>query len=80
MVLPGVTQTSILSTYRANSKLLTVRAGSEFYDDGGTVHHVTGGYYHDLFNLSNADYDVAVLKVCIDFDIPIDSADFVTYL
>jgi hypothetical protein len=80
MVTPHVMHTPIFPTYRAQSKYLTVRAGSEYHDDGGTIHNVTGGFYHESFNLSNADYDVAVLKVCIDFDIPTDSANYVTWL
>jgi hypothetical protein len=72
--------TSIFFIYRYNSRFLRVRAGSEFFNGGGTVHNVIGGFYHGLFNISKADYDVAILKVCIDFDIPIDSANCVTCL
>jgi hypothetical protein len=71
---------SKFSTCRANSYILTVRAGSEFHDGGGTIHRIKGGFYHELFNVYNFDYDVAVLKVCIDFDIPTDSANCVTCL
>jgi len=48
---------------------LRVRAGSALYATGGTVHHVTGGFYHGSYDESNHDYNVAVLRVCIDFDI-----------
>jgi hypothetical protein len=78
MVRSRVTLTSIFCIYRVNTYLLKVRAGSEFYSEGGTIHNVIGGFYHELFDLSNADYDVAVLKVCIDFDIPTGSANCVT--
>ena len=55
-----------------NAKDLTIRAGSKHHDDGGIVHQVTGGFYHGSYEDHNIDYDVAVLRVCPDFDIPID--------
>jgi len=55
-----------------NAKDLTIRVGSTHHADGGTVHQVTGGFYHGSYEDYNIDYDVAVLRVCPDFDIPID--------
>jgi hypothetical protein len=80
MVKTRVTDNSIFSTYRADTNFLTVRAGSAFHDNGGTIHHVTGGYYHALFNQNNLDYNVAVLRVSSDFDIPVDRAKYVMCL
>jgi hypothetical protein len=57
---------------------MTLRAGSVNHYSGGTVHQVTGGFYHSSYNSYNNDYDVAVLQVCTDFDIPIDSAKYLT--
>ena len=51
---------------------LTIRAGSAKYSSGGTIHNVTGGFYHGNFGSYNFDYDVAVLRVCTDFDIALD--------
>jgi hypothetical protein len=80
MVRSRVQLTSIFSIYRYNTRFLTVRAGSDSYYSGGTKHNITGGFYHGLYNVDSYDYDVAVLKVCIDFDIPTDSANCVTCL
>jgi hypothetical protein len=53
---------------------LTVRAGSTNYAYSETTRRVKESYFHEWYNPSNGDYNVAVLKVCIDFYIPIDSA------
>ena len=55
-----------------NATDLTVRAGSTYHQSGGINHSVKGGFYHGSFNHNTNDYDVAVLFVCTDFDIPID--------
>ena len=60
-----------------NAKDLTIRAGSKHYDAGGTVHQVTGGFYHGDYDDENIDYDVAVLRVCTDLDIPLDISKYV---
>jgi hypothetical protein len=51
---------------------LTIRAGSTNLCSGGIVHQVTGGFYHGSYEDYNTDYDVAILRVCPDFDIQID--------
>jgi hypothetical protein len=49
---------------------LTVRVGSTYHEFGGTIHSVTGGFYHENYDENNNyDYDVAVLRVCTDLDI-----------
>jgi hypothetical protein len=53
---------------------VTVRAGSPYSESGGSIHKVLGGYYHMMFDEYIGDYDVAVLVVCSDFDIPIKYA------
>jgi hypothetical protein len=63
-----------------NAKELTIRAGSTYHEVGGTIHSVTGGFYHESYNSSNNDYDVAVLRVCTDFDITIDILKYMLYL
>jgi hypothetical protein len=63
-----------------HANYLTVRAGSTHHDFGGTVHQVTGGFYHGSFNPNNYDYDVAVLKVCTDCDIANDILMYVMCL
>jgi hypothetical protein len=55
-----------------NAKDLTITAGPTNLCSGGIVHQVTGGFYHGDYEDYNIDYDVAVLRVCPDFDIPID--------
>ena len=47
---------------------LTVRVGSRHHEIGGIIHDVTGGFYHGKFKENPRDYDVAVLRVCTDFD------------
>jgi len=60
-----------------NANSLTVRAGSAYHDFGGTVHSVTGGFYHANYSQFNhMDYDVAVLRVSTDFDIPLDFSKY----
>jgi hypothetical protein len=56
---------------------LSVRAGSTHHEFGGTIHQVTGGFYHGSYNEDFYDYDVAVLRVSTDFDIPIDILEYV---
>ena len=63
-----------------NASSITVRAGSVYHYSGGTVHQVIRVNYHSSYNRETNDYDVAVLKVCIDFDFPIDSANYLTCL
>ena len=55
-----------------NANDLKIRAGSTHLDFGGTIHKVTGGYYHGKYEYYKYDYDVAVLRVCTDWDIAID--------
>ena len=56
--------------YRLNINYLSVRAGSESREWGGTSHNVQQVIIHGLYNLNNYnDYDVAVLRVCTDLDI-----------
>ena len=38
---------------------------------------MTGGFYHESYDSYNNDYDVAVLRVCPDFDIAIDFSKYV---
>jgi hypothetical protein len=59
---------------------LTIRAGSTHHGFGGTIHSVTGGFYHGSYDMYNYDYDVAVLKVCTDCDITIDISTYVMCL
>jgi hypothetical protein len=59
---------------------ITVRAGSTYHNFGGKIHHVTGGFYHGWYDPISYDYDVAVLRVCTDFDIPIDISNYVMCL
>jgi hypothetical protein len=66
--------------YRSNTNHLTVRAGSTNHASGGTIHLVTGGFYHGNYSTNIMDYNVAVLRVCADCDIAIDISDFVMFL
>jgi hypothetical protein len=63
-----------------HANYLTVRAGSSHHDSDGTIHSVTGGFYHGSFNEYNYDYNVAVLWVCTDFDNPINILMYVMFL
>jgi len=58
--------------YRVSANYLTVRTCSTYYASGGTIHNVTGGYYHGSYNSNTSDYDVAVLKVCTELNMPVD--------
>jgi hypothetical protein len=62
----------------ANS--LTVRAGSTYPGSGGSMHYVTGGFYHGKYNQNDYDYDVAVLRVRTDCDSAIDISKYVMCL
>jgi len=41
---------------------------------------VSGGFYHANYDSYNNDYNVAVLQVCTDFDIPIDISKYMKFL
>ena len=66
--------------YRMHANSLTVRAGSAHHEFGGTIHSVQGGFYHGNYNEDNHDNDVAVLRVCTDFDIAINISNYVMCL
>jgi len=73
METPHTIQTSIFfAICRLNATDLTIRVGSKHHNNNGTVHQVTGGFYHGNYEDYTIDYDVAVLRVCPDFDIPLD--------
>ena len=55
-------------------RCLIVRAGSKSHASGGTIHLVIRVSFHEKYNPNNGEYDVAVLQVCTDFNIQIDSA------
>jgi len=59
--------------YRVSANYLTVRACSTYHASGGTVHNVIGVYYHGSYNSNTADYEVAILQVCTEFNMSIDS-------
>jgi len=66
--------------YRMHPEYLTVRAGSTHHDFGGTIHSVKGGFYHGSYDEDTHDNDVAVLRVCTDFDFAIDTSNYVMCL
>jgi hypothetical protein len=41
---------------------------------------VTGGFYHGSYITNSLDYNVAVLRVCADWDIAIDILGYVMFL
>ena len=59
---------------------LKVRSCSTNFASGGTIHNVIGGFYHEWFNEDTIDYDVAVLRVCTDFNMALDIAMCVKYV
>ena len=60
--------------YRVSANYLTVRTCSTYHDSGGTVHNVTAAYKHENYRTYVQDYDVAVVQVCTELNIPIESA------
>jgi len=73
MVTPRIKQTSLFSQiYRMNANGLIIRAGSTHLESGGTIHSVTGGFYHGSYDYYSYDNDVAVLRVRTDWNIAID--------
>jgi len=48
---------------RVSAASLTVRTCSTYHAFDGTIHNVTGGYYHENYSPITIDYDVAVLQV-----------------
>ena len=66
--------------YRENANSLTVRSCSTNHASGGTIHNVIGGFYHEWYNEKTIDYDVAVLWVCIEFNMAIYIAMYITYV
>ena len=59
--------------YRVSANSLTVRTCSTYHASGGTMHNVIGGYYHGSYDPNTVDYEVAVLQVCTEFNMQIDS-------
>jgi hypothetical protein len=41
---------------------------------GGSIHRVIAGYYHMMFHPGYLEYDIALLRVGTEFDVPVDSA------
>jgi len=66
--------------YREDPAYLKVRVCSTNHASGGTVHNVIGGVYHELYNKDTIDYDVAILRVCSDFNMATYIAMYVTNL
>jgi hypothetical protein len=79
-VKPLITKLQCFPLHRIDINYTTVRAGSTNYMIGGSLHRAIGLYVHPLYNINPMDYDVAVLVVCTDFDIPVDSEKYVTCL
>ena len=44
-------------------------AGSTYSTFGGTHHSATRVIIHESYNPSNLDYDVALVQVCISFNV-----------
>ena len=80
MLKPRITQSKYFPIFRMHANSLTVRAGSAHHEFGGTIHSVQGGFYHGSYNEDNHDNDVAVLRVCTEFDIAIDISNYVMCL
>jgi hypothetical protein len=80
MVKPRINKRQWFPVYRYDANYLTVRAGSPLYAFLGSIHRVIGGYFHLQFEPSFPPYDVAVLWVCAEFDIPVDSTKHVMRL
>jgi hypothetical protein len=55
----------MLCTYR-NVNHLSLRAGSTYSNSGGTIHSVAQAIKHKSYNAISMDYDIGVLRVCID--------------
>jgi hypothetical protein len=58
---------------------MSVRAGSTYYGSGGTIHNATRVIIHERYNDSNYDYDVALVQVCISFNVSIYNEMCITY-
>jgi hypothetical protein len=56
---------NLTCSYR-NISDLSLRAGSTYSNSGGTIHSVTQAIKHGSYNARSLDYDICVLKVCID--------------
>jgi len=56
-----------------------VRAGSTYSNTGGTIHTVTRIIVNANYNSNTIDYDVAVMQVCISFNVSIHIAMCITY-
>jgi len=72
-------QTSIFSVYRNPVSSYTVRSGSTFSNSGGTIHNVSRIVIHPNYNRITLDFDVALLQVCISFNVSIYNVICITY-
>nr|XP_012146827.1 PREDICTED: vitellin-degrading protease-like [Megachile rotundata] len=58
----GLTAAHCVIPFVGTTDSISVRSGSNTYDSGGTVHNVTQLIYHEKYNDSTNEYDIAVLK------------------
>ena len=56
-----------------------MRVGSTYSNTGGTIHTVTRIVVNANYNSNTTDYDVAVLQVCIYFNVSIHNEMCITY-
>jgi len=63
IISPTCIVTAAHCIYGTSADYFTVRTCSTYHASGGTVHNVTGGFYHGSFNPPSIDYDVAVLEI-----------------
>ncbi|XP_076395060.1 vitellin-degrading protease isoform X1 [Megachile rotundata] len=64
----GLTAAHCVIPFVGTTDSISVRSGSNTYDSGGTVHNVTQLIYHEKYNDSTNEYDIAVLKVDPPFE------------
>jgi hypothetical protein len=64
---------------RGSPTFYYVRSGSTYSNSGGTIHSATRIIIHDLVNYTTQDYDVALIEVCITFNVSIYSEMCITY-
>ena len=65
--------------YRYKPRHFVVTSGSNYPNSGGTIYGVTNIIVHERFNTSNWDYDVALVQVCIYYNVTIHNEMCIMY-
>jgi len=72
-------QPQYFAVYRNPVSAYTLRSGSTNHNSGGTLHNVSQRIIHPSYNSRTLDFDIALLQVCISFNVSIYNEMCITY-